>query len=329
MFTFRSINSFNYNEVNQMEVKNEYGKSQVVVLNVGQDDVDGMLINWDLTDDGNYDYMEKWFVNSIMNYLPEYAMGYDAGNISNANVIECVRETAKSVIQIKRINEIKQYLESGTPYNEWDQEVLKIYNAKGIFSELILHFILRDMKGTLPLISKIYFKDSISVEAHGFDAVHVLDDKLYLGETKFYSDGKQGLKALINDLSKHFKHDYLKEQFVIISRALIHNNEMREEWISKLSSSKRLEDKLNMIYIPLLCVYEDKIATDIINELNSNGRAESIYFDHVVGMKEFFDKNNTFPHQERVQPLLILLPVQSKDRIVSAILAKIYNMQNI
>ena len=58
MFTFRSINSFNYNEVNQMEVKNEYGKSQVVVLNVGQDDVDGMLINWDLTDDGNYDYME-------------------------------------------------------------------------------------------------------------------------------------------------------------------------------------------------------------------------------------------------------------------------------
>lgn len=312
-----------------MEVKNEYGKSQVVVLNVGQDDVDGMLINWDLTDDSNYDYMEKGFVNSIMNYLPEYAMGYDAGNISNANVIECVRETAKSVIQIKRINEIKQYLESGTPYDEWDQEVLKIYNAKGIFSELILHFLLRDMKGTLPLISKIYFKDSISVEAHGFDAVHVLGDKLYLGETKFYSDGKQGLKALINDLSKHFKHDYLKEQFVIISRALIHNNEMREEWISKLSSSKRLEDKLNMIYIPLLCVYEDKIATDIINELNSNGRAESIYFDHVVGMKEFFDKNNTFPHQERVQPLLILLPVQSKDRIVSAILAKIYNMQNI
>lgn len=312
-----------------MEVKNEYGKSQVVVLNVGQDDVDGMLINWDLTDDGNYDYMEKGFVNSIINYLPEYAMGYDAGNISNANVIECVRETAKSVIQIKRINEIKQYLESGTPYDEWDQEVLKIYNAKGIFSELILHFILRDMKGTLPLISKIYFKDSISVEAHGFDAVHVLGDKLYLGETKFYSDGKPGLKALIDDLSKHFKHDYLKEQFVIISRALIHNNEMREEWISKLSSSKRLEDKLNMIYIPLLCVYEDKIATDIINELNSNGRAESIYFDHVVGMKEFFDKNNTFSHQERVQPLLILLPVQSKDRIVSAILAKIYNMQNI
>ena len=179
------------------------------------------------------------------------------------------------------------------------------------------------------LISKIYFKDSFAHEAHGFDAVHVLGDKLYLGEAKFYNDGKLGIKALIDDLNKHFKHDYLKEQFVIISRALIHNNEMREEWISKLSSAKRLEDKLNMIYIPLLCVYEDRVATDIIEELNNKGKAESIYFDHVVEMKNFFDKNNTFSHQEKVQPLLILLPVQSKDRIVSAMLSKIYNMQNI
>lgn len=55
-----------------MEVKNKYGKSQVVVLNVGQDDLDGMLINWDLTDNGRYDYMEKEFVDSVMGYLPEY-----------------------------------------------------------------------------------------------------------------------------------------------------------------------------------------------------------------------------------------------------------------
>lgn len=31
-----------------MEVKNQYGKSRVVVINVGQNDVDGILINWDL-----------------------------------------------------------------------------------------------------------------------------------------------------------------------------------------------------------------------------------------------------------------------------------------
>ena len=312
-----------------MEVKNQYGKSRVVVVNVGQDDVDGMLINWDLTDSGQYDYMENEFISAVMNYLPEYAMGYDAEKVSPIEIVEYLRESAKSVIKIKKVKEIKHYLDNGIPYDKWNEEVLNIYNAKGIFSELILHFLLRDVKGTLPLISKIYFKDSISVEAHGFDAVHVLGDKLWLGETKFYNDGKRGIKALIDDLNEHFKHDYLKEQFMIISRALVHNNELREEWVNKLSTANRLEDKLNMIYIPLLCIYEDQVASDVIDRLNAAGKAESIYFDHVVKMKEFFDKNNTFTNTEKVQPILILLPVKSKDKIVSAMLSRIFNMQNI
>ena len=287
------------------------------------------LPNWDLTDSGQYDYMENEFISKVMNYLPEYAMGYDAEKVSPIEIVEYLRESAKSVIKIKRVKEIKHYLDNDIPYDKWNDEVLDIYNAKGIFSELILHFLLRDVKGTLPLISKIYFKDSISVEAHGFDAVHVLGDKLWLGETKFYNDGKRGIKALIDDLNEHFKHDYLKEQFIIISRALVHNNEMREEWVNKLSTTNRLEDKLNMIYIPLLCIYEDQVAYDVIERLNATGKAESIYFDHVVKMKEFFDKNNTFPNTEKVQPLLILLPVKSKDKIVSAMLSRIFNMQNI
>ena len=64
-------------------------------------------------------------------------------------------------------------MDSGTPYEQWDNDIFKTYNSKGIFSELILHFILREIKGTIPLISKIYFKDSNAVEAHGFDAVHI------------------------------------------------------------------------------------------------------------------------------------------------------------
>ena len=33
-------------------------------------------------------------------------------------------------------------------YEQWDEDILKTYNSKGIFSELILHFILRDLKAT-------------------------------------------------------------------------------------------------------------------------------------------------------------------------------------
>lgn len=41
------------------------------------------------------------------------------------------------------------------------------------FIELLLHLLLREYKHTIPLISKVYFKDSAGVPAHGFDAVHI------------------------------------------------------------------------------------------------------------------------------------------------------------
>lgn len=312
-----------------MKVESSFGKSKVVVLKVGQEDIDGLLINWDLTDDGKFAYMEKEFISMVMNYLPEYAMGYDSKLISQLDIVPLLREAANSVIKIKKIDEIKKYLDNQTPYDQWEKEILKTYNSKGIFSELILHFLLRDIKGTLPLISKIYFRDSNAVEAHGFDSVHVCNDKLWLGETKFYNDGKKGISALIDDLNNHFKHDYLKEQFIIIKRALISGNEARDNWIKKLSKANRLEEKLSMIYIPLLCIYEDNVATSIIDALNQEGDYDRIYFEHVISMKKYFDTNNNFPNKNKVQPLLILLPVESKDRIITAMLSKIYSMQNI
>ena len=312
-----------------MEVKNDYGKSSVVVLNVGQDDVDGLLINWDLNDSGKIEYMEKSFVDEAVKYLPEYSIGYDSRGVAQIDAVQLVRDAANSVIKIKRIEEIQKYIAQETPYDQWDPDTLKLYRTKGIFSKIVLHFLLRDMKGTLPLISKIYFKDSNAIEAHGFDAVYVTENTLWLGETKFYNNGKKGIDALIDDLNKHFKHDYLNEQFIIISKALVHNNDLREEWIQRITSLKRLGDIFKIVKIPLLCIYEDAIANDILDELNKSGIAETVYFDHVVDMKEYFDKMNTFPNRDKAQILLILLPVQSKDRIVSSILARICNMQNI
>lgn len=313
-----------------MEIKNKYNSNKVVVIKLGQDDIDGMLLNHDLNDEGIYSYMENEFIESVMNYLPEYAMGQDPIPMSPVKIIPYLREAAKSIIKIKKIEEIKYYLDKKIPCKDWNQEILKFYNSKGIFSELILHFLLREFKNTVALISKIYFKDSFSHEAHGFDVVHVSNDnKLWIGETKFYNDGKRGLRALIDDLNTHFKHDYLKEQFVIISRALVHNNILREEWVDKLNSATRLEEKLNMIVIPLLCIYEDTVASEIITAINEGADADAIYLKHVSELKEYFDEKNTFINKERVQTLLILLPVESKNKIVSGMLSKIYSLQSI
>lgn len=303
-------------------------KSGVIVVDVEQEYVDGLLINWDLDDSGRKGYMEKEFVDAVINYLPEYANGYKTNSLSPAEMIPYIREAANSVIKIKNVGTIKGYIESQIPYDQWDRDLLKTYNTKGIFSELILHFILRDLKKTIPLISKIYFKDSTAIEAHGFDAVHVYNDELWLGETKFYSNGKQGLDALISDLNSHFKHDYLKEQFIIIGHSIIKNPET-EKWVEMISKVKRLEEKFKMIRIPLLCIYEDCISSDIINAINASQDHKAEYFKHVSDMKNYFDTKNTFTNKDIAQILLIMLPVESKNRIVSAMLSKIYNMQNI
>lgn len=313
-----------------MVLRSEYDKNNVIVVKLEESDLEGLLINHDIDDNGRYTYMEKEFVDSVINYLPEYAMGEDTTPATPAELVPYLREAAQSVVKIKKIDEIRKYIENDTPYDDWDKEILKIYNTKGIFSELILHFILRSLKNTTPLISKIYFKDSFSHEAHGFDSVHVSDDnKLWLGETKFYSDGKGGIKALIEDLYSHFTHDYLKDQFVIINRALSHKNPEREDWIHVLNTATRLEEKFNMIIVPLLCIYENSTAKDYIDAINNGTDANTILIEHFSDMKEFFDSNNDYKNKERLQTMLILLPVECKKRIVVEMLTRICNMQGI
>jgi hypothetical protein len=121
----------------------------------------------------------------------------------------------------------------------------------------------------------------------------------------------------------------MNEQFVIISRALVHNNALRNEWVDKLSQAKTLSEKFDIIEIPLLCIYEDQFAKEVIETVNIQGDVDAICLEHISQLKAYFDTNNDYINKEHVQILLILLPVESKDKIVAKMLEKIYNMQNI
>lgn len=87
-----------------------------------------------------------------------------------------------------------------------------------------------------------------------------------MGESKFYSDAKRGIDALLEDLVEHFKHDYLNEQFVIIKKNLENNSiPQREEWIERLTACTRLRDQLSMINIPMLCMYPHDVYKKFTN----------------------------------------------------------------
>ena len=137
----------------------------------------------------------------LMQVIPEFVLGFHEGNsIPYTEMVSKLREAARIVYQTDK------------------------YQKRGEFGELILHFLLRDFHNTIPLVSKIYFKDSVSMTVHGFDSVQVSNDrgirKLWLGESKLYTDGKSGIKSLIEDLKYHLNTDYLKQEMTLLSTKL-------------------------------------------------------------------------------------------------------------
>ena len=190
--------------------------------------------------------------------------------------------------------------------------------------------LLREYKHTIPLISKVYFKDSAGVPAHGFDAVHITPDEriLWLGESKLYSDAEGGLRALLVDLNEHFNKDYLNDQLLIIKKNLEnHSIPQRDEWIEILLKCNKLSDQIKMINIPLLCVYPDDVYqkfADIADSQAYEYHEKSIRF-----LKKYFDVNNHHPLKDKLNVILFMFPIKDKKEFVTAIHTKLWHMQNL
>lgn len=306
-----------------------FDSNNIVLLKVDEDDLVSFLLKMDIDDLGQPLYPLELFTEELITVIPEYVFAeYENPNIPQNQSVQKLREAAKSIYKIKEYDLMrKAYLE--------DDSAAKIeleglpYKNRGEFGELLLHFILRDFKGTIPLISKIYFKDSSGIPAHGFDAVHIspLEEILWLGESKLYANAKQGLKALIGDLNNHLKTDYLNDQFLLIKKNLKNNSiPQRDEWIEKLSSCGQLSDKLKIINIPMLCTYEHDIYSKIKSDPSFD--FESYHELNVRELKAYFDENNNHPLKSRCNIILMLFSVESKLELVKRLHERLWFMQN-
>src|SRR5688572_17604783 len=117
----------------------------------------------------------------LLQWLPEFALSYS----------ECIGLDAGSAV--RRIGEAAASIYSSDKYKR-----------RGEFGEVLLHAVLRQRYSSIPLISKIYFKDSPNDTAKGFDAVHVVHGssglELWLGEAKFYGDIAQAMTDAVQSL---------------------------------------------------------------------------------------------------------------------------------
>ena len=319
-----------------MQPINNNGTSGVFIMKIEESDINTILLNTDYDDRGLLQYAYDNFAEAFSDNILEYAFSYVS--IPREEMTKKLREAAKSLIKLHEVEKLKFYFDNNIPETDWDKEFRKWYERKGVFGEVILHLVLKEFKDTIPLISKLYFKDSFAQEAKGFDAVHVSKDgtTLWLGETKFYkawkSNGvlKGGVDELASDLKKHFSKDYLSEQYVIIKRGLEtqYAHPKREYWLEKLSKPILLKDVFQYIKVPLLCIYEDSIAKEYLQTVDEAVRDAGI-LSHTIKVRDYFSSINDHIMKEHMQTLLILMPVEAKNKIIRYMLDRIWHMQSI
>lgn len=306
-----------------------FDKTNVILVRVDENDLNSFVVDMDIDDVGNPLYRIDDLTKAIISVIPEYVFAqYEDPNIPQADAVDKLREAAKAIYKIKEYDLMRKWYihEDIDAFNQIKES--KFIN-RGEFGELLLHLLLREFKHTIPLVSKVYFSDAPGVPSHGFDAVHISKDKkiLWLGESKLYDDGKDGVSKLIQDIKDHIKADYLNEQFVIIKKNLNNNFiPQREEWLKVLSSCSRLKDKIDMINIPMLCTYSH----DIYNKYQSMDDDDAINYHNVNvrELKKFFDKNNDHALKDSLNIILMLFPIKDKKEFVRNLHTRLWYMQS-
>lgn len=307
----------------------KFGAKKVITQSIKETDLSTYFVGFDLSEDGSNEYRWNSLVRLLINVIPEFSFGYQQDNCTdNTEVVNMVCESAKAIYKIDEFKRVRDIYLDG---NNISDDVSDKYLRRGEFGELILHLLLRDYYNTIPLISKIYFKDSYGHTVHGFDAIHIQPDNksLWLGESKLYHDGKRGIKALIQDIKEHFCSDYLNNEFTIVSKKLKLMDTIPEKdyWLDLLDKSTKLSEQLNSITIPLLCTYTSDNFT-----LYDNEDLEDFidaYEKEIRDLKQYFDLHLNHNWKTNLNIILLLFPIRSKNELVKKLHNKLSLMQQI
>lgn len=306
-----------------------FNADKVIKEHISESDLCTYFVGFDLNDNGDSVYRLKDLVKLLISAIPEFALGFHKGTTTeNSDMVSVLTDAAKSIYKIPEFKEVSKLYSSGS---ELDDTVANKYLKRGEFGELILHLLLREYHNTIPLLSKIYFKDSYGSTVHGFDAIHIQEatKSLWLGESKLYTVGKDGVSALIDDIKSHFKKDYMNDEFAIVSKKmnLFDKIPNKDYWVNLLESTTSLKEQLTSITIPLLCTYQSDNFTTFSDESLDEFIVE--YEKEIRLLKEHFDRNNDHPLKSHLNIVLLLFPVQSKNELVKKLHIKLKTMQSL
>jgi hypothetical protein len=252
--------------------------------------------------------LEEWRCNQLaehmMRWLPEFCLNWnEAQSLDTGNCVELISKAARRVYQTEK------------------------FKNRGEFGELLLHIVLRQVFGTLPAISKIYYKDSSNDTVKGFDAVHVVatgdDLELWLGEAKFHEDINAAIRSVVGELEKHTERDYLRNEFVAIK------NKIDDEWphADKLKDLLHGNTSLDVVFssacIPVLLTYDS--STVAKHKVDSDEYRREIEEEVLKHYASFIASGLKL----KVKLHLFLLPLNTKQKLIRQLDEKLKIWQQI
>jgi hypothetical protein len=180
--------------------------------------------------------------------------------------------------------------------------------SRGELGELLLHICCRQFFGTFPAVSKLFYKTSSNEVVKGFDLAHVRlsgdgEIEIWLGEAKFYRDGKRAVRDAVRSVKEHLDRGFLRSEKIMLGGKISKYTPGYErlQWMFDVDTP--LDQIFDRIVVPILVTYDSDSCSDFQNEDDYNSRLEA----EVLALDDEFARL-TIP----VSVFKIMIPMNSK-----------------
>jgi hypothetical protein len=173
-------------------------------------------------------------------WLPQFALSYrEYASVSGANMVRLLAKAAAVVYSTDK------------------------YGKRGEFGELLLHIAIRQVYGTIPAISKLYYKDSSNDTVKGFDCVHVVEKdahnlELWLGEAKLYEDAVLAIREAASEIRDHTQAGFMRSECLLIANKLDPNWPLEVRLRDLIDRNTSLDKIFSSCCIPVLICYNSR-----------------------------------------------------------------------
>ena len=200
------------------------------------------------------------------------------------------------------------------------------HERRGEVGELLLFAIMRAYYGSIPIVSKLYFKSATNDTVKGFDAVHFVNVptglELWLGEAKLYTDAGAAIRDVVAEIEQHTEAEYLRQEFAWISNKLSSENPHHDEIAALLDDRTSLDEVFEVLHVPVLITYD---STAIGAHKAVSREFEAAITDEIGKHHSAFCQRFT----GTIRVHVILVPLGAKKLLLDAFDAKLKALQSL